>query len=445
MTTDDLQQRDAAVLWHPATPFDDHRRLPPLPIVAARGAWLETASGTKILDGIGSWWTSLHGHGHPAIVAAVTAQIAKLDHVMFAGFTHEPAIVLAERLLAHAPGMPARVFFADCGAAAVEVAMKMSVQGHALEGRPARRRFAALRNGYHGETLGALAVCGAPDYRAPFADLLHDALFLPAPAYPSHAHADLAIGLGHDAPEVDAAVALLDRHAGELAALLVEPVVQCAGRMTMIGTGYLAAITAAARARGIHVIADEIAVGFGRTGRVFASAWTPLAPDFICLSKGLSGGALPLAAVIVGEGRDTPFHGGPERAFLHSHTFTANPIACAAANASLSLLEATCGDALERSVEALASARARVAEACPQVRAHRQAGTIIGFDLDVPAARRPADGRVSLALREAALRRGLLLRPLADTVYWMPPLSLAQDDLDALVSGTIAAITEVLG
>jgi adenosylmethionine-8-amino-7-oxononanoate aminotransferase len=445
MDTEDLQRRDAAVLWHPATPFDDHRRLPPQPIVAARGAWLETTSGAKILDGIGSWWTSLHGHGHPAIVEAVATQASRLDHVMFAGFTHEPAITLAERLVALAPGRAARVFFADCGAAAVEVAMKMSVQGHALEGNARRRRFAALRNGYHGETLGALSVCGAPDYRAPFADLLQDALFLPAPTYASHEHHDLARRCGHDAPELDEAISLLDRHADELAALVIEPIVQCAGRMTMIGSGYVDALTSAARARGVHVIADEIAVGFGRTGRTFASSWASVAPDFICLSKGLSGGVLPLAAVIVGEGRDTPFRGGPERAFLHSHTFTANPIACAAANASLGLLEATCGDPLNAAIDVLADARRRVAAKSEHVRAHRQAGTIVAFDLDVPEARRPADGRLSLAIREAAMRRGLLLRPLADTVYWMPPLTLDDATLEALVDRTHLAIADVLG
>ncbi|HWB76698.1 MAG TPA: aminotransferase class III-fold pyridoxal phosphate-dependent enzyme, partial [Nannocystaceae bacterium] len=287
---DPLQRRDLAVMWHPATHLDDLAALPPVPIRAASGAWLETNDGRRILDAIASWWTSVHGHRHPAIVAAIHAQLETLDHVMFAGFTHEPAVRLAEALLAIAPSF-ARVFYADSGADAIEIALKLSRQHHAQSGAPERTRFAALAHGYHGETLGALALCGSEVYRGPFAPLLHDAVFLPTPALARHAHGDLGSDAGADDAACADAIALLDAHAHELAALVVEPLVQCAGQFRMMGTGYYRRVVAHARALGVHVVADEIAVGLGRTGRVLAGDWCDADVDLLCLGKGLGGGA----------------------------------------------------------------------------------------------------------------------------------------------------------
>ncbi|MCA9651930.1 MAG: adenosylmethionine--8-amino-7-oxononanoate transaminase [Myxococcales bacterium] len=451
---DDLVARDARVLWHPATHFEDLARLPVTPIVAARGAWLEAEGGRRILDGIGSWWTSIHGHGHPHIVAAIREQVGRLDHVMFAGFTHAPAVELAEALLEAAPRPRAdqgpdygRVFFADCGSAAIEVALKLAFQSHRQRGHEERTRFAALANSYHGETLGALSVSGSDAYRSTFAPLLVEPIYLPVPAHPDHEPQQLTSELGADTPQAEAAVATLREHAHELAALVLEPLVQCAGRMQMMGVGYYRRIVEEAQRLGILVIADEIAVGFGRTGRMFASEHAGVCPDLLCLSKGLSGGVLPLSAVLVRAGFEDAFRGAPARSFLHSHTFTANPVTCAAGRASLEVFEQE--DLLARlpaRVEAMAQRRRAVAQRCPAIRHHRQAGMIAAFEVaPSPEHPGPTDGRLGLALREAAMRRDVLLRPLHDTIYWMPALSIEDAELDRLAEVTVEVVQEVLG
>ncbi len=442
-----LIDRDARVLWHPATHFHDLERLPPIAVQSARGSWLFDHDGNAILDGISSWWTSVHGHGHPRIVEAIRAQVERLDHVMFAGFTHEPAVALAESLIRRAPPGYGKVFFADCGSAAVEIALKMSFQYHHQTGQTQRTRFATLANSYHGETMGALAVCGSDAYRDAFAPLLMDVVELPAPALDRHEHADLRGDAGADTPAADAAVAMLERHADELSAVILEPLIQCAGKMTMTGAGFYRRIAEAAQRLGVHVITDEIAVGFGRTGRLLASEWAGVVPDLLCLSKGLSGGVLPLACVLIREGFEAAFSGAPSRSFMHSHTFTANPIACAAGLASLELFDETHLLAkLDARVEAMAQRRRAVAEGCARVRHHRQLGMIAAFEVfDDPAAPRVLDGRLGLALREAALARGVLLRPLHDTIYWMPPLTVDDQELDRLAAVTRATIEAVLG
>ncbi|RMG97241.1 MAG: aminotransferase class III-fold pyridoxal phosphate-dependent enzyme, partial [Deltaproteobacteria bacterium] len=248
---------DGEILWHPATHFADADVLPPRPIVRAAGAYLFDVDGRAILDAISSWWTALHGHCHPRIVRAVQDQVAVLDHVMFAGFTHGPAVDLARRLLDLAgPGF-GRVFYADCGSAAIEVAMKMAFQYHLQSGNPRRSRFAALERGYHGETLGALSACGETTFREPFDPLCRPALYLPVPSHESHRHEDLATDLGADDAATRRAIDLLHEHRDELAALVVEPAVQCAGRMNMPGSGFFRRITEVARDLGILVIADE--------------------------------------------------------------------------------------------------------------------------------------------------------------------------------------------
>ncbi len=364
---------------------------------------------------------------------------------MFAGFTHGAAVDLAEALIAAAPPGYGRVFYADCGSAAVEVALKISFQARQLTGEADRQRFATLDNSYHGETLGALALCGSPAYRSTFAPLLMPALRLPTPTHEDHRQGDSGGDLGADSPEADRAVATLEAHANELTALIVEPLVQCAGKMRMMGTGCHRRLVETAQRLGIHVIADEIAVGFGRTGKLFASEWADVRPDFLCLSKGLSGGILPISAVLLGEGLDLPFHGGPERSFAHSHTFTGNPIACAAGLASLrALLDDGVIDGLPRRAVSLERAAAAVVAACPAIVHWRQQGMILAFEVRV-AKDHPAAPRLGLALRSAALRNGVLLRPLHDTIYWMPPLSISDAEIDLLRERTIATIHEVLG
>jgi adenosylmethionine-8-amino-7-oxononanoate aminotransferase len=432
------------VLWHPATHFDDAAACPTIAIERAEGPWLHAVDGTRILDAIASWWTSVHGHRHPAVIAAIHRQIDVLDHVMFAGFTHAPAVELAEALLAATGGAHQRVFFADSGADAIEVALKLCLQFHAQHGSPKRRRIAALEHGYHGETLGALAACGSELYRAAFADLLHDALFLPTATIPDHRHDHLGTDAGADDAACDAAIARIDAHADTIAALVIEPIVQCAGQMRMPGSGYFKRLVEHAQRRGILVIADEIAVGLGRTGRFFAHEWSRVTVDVVCCGKGLSGGALPLSAVLVSPLFEPAFRGDVGRAFAHSHTFCGNPIATAAGVASVAVLREQLGAPIDAAIAKLDDARERVAEACSAVTASRQAGSIVAFDLR-PRTRQPPGGRLSLSVRAAALRRGVLLRPLGDTLYWMPPLLLPDDALDLLVDATIGAIDEVLG
>jgi adenosylmethionine---8-amino-7-oxononanoate aminotransferase len=441
---DDLIRRDAAALWHPATHFDDLAACPPIAIAGADGPWLTTTTGDRILDAIASWWTSLHGHRHPKVMAAIRCQLDILDHVMFAGFTHAPAVELAEALLAAAGSSFSRVFFADSGSDAVEVALKLCLQYDAQSRVTGRRRIAAFAEGYHGETLGALAACGSAPYRAAFADLLHDAVFLPTPSLAAHRHGELGTDAGADDGSCEAALDQLSLHADSLCALIVEPLVQCAGQMRMHGSGFLRRVIAHAQQLGILVVVDEIAVGLGRTGRMFAHAWSDVVPDAICLGKGLSGGALPLSAVVLSSRFPDAFRGAPNRAFAHSHTFCANPIAAAAGVASLGVLHEVLGAPIEAAISALDRAREDVTRACPAVVASRQAGAIVAFDLQ-PHRRRPADGRIGLHLRTAALARGVLLRPLGDTLYWMPPLVLPPEALDRLVDATIGAIEEVLG
>jgi len=440
-----LVERDLRVIWHPATHFDDHERLPPIAISRASGCWLYDEAGEPILDAIASWWTSVHGHCDPRITAAIVEAAQRLDHVMFAGFTHTAAVELAEALVAAAPPGYGRVFYADCGSAAVEVARKISFQSRLLTGDPARQRFATLDNSYHGETLGALAMCGSPAYRSTFAPLLMPALRLPTPSFDAHRLSDADTDLGADSPEADRAVASLEEHAEELTALIVEPLIQCAGKMRMMGTGFYRRLVDTAQRLGIHVIADEIAVGFGRTGRLFASEWAGVRPDFLCLSKGLSGGILPISAVLLAEGLDLPFHGGPERSFAHSHTFTGNPIACAAGLASLNALTDDGVIAgLPQRAEALERAALAVIDASPSIVRWRQLGMIVAFEVAAPKDH-PAAPRLGLELRRAALRRGVLLRPLHDTIYWMPPLSITDAEIEQLRARTIATIDDVLG
>ncbi|HLT40434.1 MAG TPA: aminotransferase class III-fold pyridoxal phosphate-dependent enzyme, partial [Enhygromyxa sp.] len=382
---------------------------------------------------------------------AIQRQAARLDHVMFAGFTHEPAIGLAEQLLARAS--PERrygkVFYSDCGSASIEIALKLSFQSRLQRGQPGKRRFATLEHSYHGETLGALSVCGSSAWREPFGALLHDALVLPCPQQPAHEHADLDFAgprpeLGADSPQADRAVALLEAHADELTALIVEPLIQCAGRMNMPGVGFYRRLAACCERLDIHLIADEIAVAFGRTGKLFASEWAELTPDLLCLSKGLSGGVLPLAATLIRAGFEDDFKGEPSRSFAHSHTFTGNPIACAAALASLEVFEAEQTFArLPGRIAKLAALRRSVAERCPQVIDSRQAGLVAALTVD--RRRGPADGRLALALRAAALARGVLLRPLHDTIYWMPALNIDDPALERLAEVTAEVIEEVLG
>ena len=448
-----LAARDLAVVWHPCTQMHDHETLPMVPIARAEGAWLFGHDGRRYLDAVSSWWTCLLGHRHPRIVAALKEQLDRLDHVMLAGFTHEPAIELAEALVALAPkaacedGALRRVFYADNGSSAVEVALKLSFHYWRNAGQNERTRFVALTGSYHGETLGALSVTDIALYRKTYAPLLLEPIFAPSPdayeAAPGESAADCA------ARRLGELRAIFEREGRTISAIIVEPLVQCAGGMRMYDASYLTGLRALCDEFGIHLIADEIAVGFGRAGTLFACEQGAIAPDFLCLSKGLTGGTLPLSAVLttgrVYEAFYAEYSAG--KAFLHSHSYTGNPIACRAALATLSVLRDE--PVLERNRALAAHLARRLAPLASHANVGdvRQTGMIAAIELVRDKATRepfaPAERR-GLRVYRHGLERGVVLRPLGNVVYFMPPFCVTPAEIDLMVDVAIEGIEKAV-
>ncbi|AXK71090.1 adenosylmethionine--8-amino-7-oxononanoate transaminase [Lysobacter sp. TY2-98] len=452
---DAWRRRDLDVVWHPCTQMREHPdRLPLLPIERGEREWLVGMDGRRYLDAVSSWWTCVHGHAEPRIAEAIAQQARTLEHVILAGCTHAPAVELAERLIAIAPKQVgraplSRVFFADNGSAGVEVALKMAFHWFRNAGETRRTKFIALENSYHGETLGALAVGDIPLYRRVYAPLLAEALFAPSPDAFLATAGETAEQRAHRA--ADALATLLAEHGHDVCALIFEPLIQCAGGMRMHHPAYLRRVRELCDAHGIFLIADEIAVGFGRTGTMFACEQAGIAPDLLCLSKGLTGGSLPLAAVLATQRiYDGFLDDSRERAFLHSHSYTGNPLGCAAALASLRIFESD--DVIARNV----GTASKLAERADAFRAHprvvdvRQTGMVVAIEMtaDVDAhdgtAVEIAGGRGLRAYREA-IARGVLLRPLGDVLYWFPPYCIDDDALDLLADTTRHAIDAAFG
>lgn len=441
-----LIDRDLRVLWHPCTQMKDHETLPPIAIRRGHGAWLEDYAGKRYLDAISSWWVNLFGHAHPYINAAVRAQLDTLEHVILAGFTHEPAVRLAERLVALAPAGLTRCFYADSGSAAVEIALKMSHHYWRNRGRPQKRRFLHLRNSYHGETLGALAVGDLGLYKDIYAPLLVDGIAVTSPDAYACRDADARAAAAAAADDLARA---LERHAHETAALIIEPLVQCAGGMRMHHPLYLERARALCAQHEVHFIADEVAVGFGRTGTLFACEQARVTPDFLCVGKGLTGGYLPLSACITTEPVYSAFYDDYTslKGFMHSHSFTGNALACAAALASLELFERD--DVLARN----RARAARMAEAAGPLRDHphvadvRQTGMILAIEMVRDArTREPYDWRERRGRQvyRHALERGVLLRPLGDVIYFMPPYVVNEDDIALMAQVAAEGIEEAV-
>ena len=428
----DLAQRDLAVLWHPCTQMKDHEQLPVIPIRRGRGVWLEDFDGRRYLDAISSWWVNLFGHSHPRINAAVKAQVEELEQVLLAGFTHEAAVSLAERLVAISPAGLRKCFFADNGSCAVEVALKMSFHYWRNRGELRKTRFICLENAYHGETLGALSVSQIPLYRDTYAPLLRDAIVAPSPDCYRRAPGETWAECSRRGFE--AMADLLARHADEVCAVIVEPLVQCAGQMRMYDPVYLSLVRAACSQHRVHLIADEIAVGFGRTGTLFACEQAAIAPDFLCLSKGLTGGYLPLGAVLTTDEIYRAFYDDYDTltAFLHSHSYTGNPLACRAALATLALFDEQ--PVLEHNrqlAQAMAAATAHFTDH-PHVAEVRQTGMILAVEIIQDKATKmpyPWQQRRGLRIYRQALTRGVLLRPLGNVVYFMPPYVITEDEI----------------
>ena len=439
------RKRDLDVVWHPCTQMKEHPgTLPLVPIRRGRGAWLEGVDGKRYLDAGSSWWTNLFGHGEPRIAEAIGKQARELEHVIYAGFSHAPGLALAESLLERAPPGLARVFYADNGSAAIEVALKMSFHSHLNRGDGQRTRFISLTNGYHGETIGALSMGDIPLYRRVYAPLLLEPLFAPSPdAYEAEAGESAEACALRRADEL---AAILEAHAGSVCALVLEPLVQCAGGMRMFHPAYLRRARELCDAHGVHLIADEIAVGFGRTGTLFACEQAGITPDFLCLSKGLTGGFLPMSAVLTTAHVYEAFlDDSRERAFLHSHSYTGNPLGCAAALASLAIFDSDDVLTRNRGTAARMAALAAPLAAHPNVADVRQTGMVLAIELVADRQTRapfPAADRRGLRAYRHALERGVVLRPLGDILYWMPPYCVGEEELALLADVTTTAIEE---
>jgi adenosylmethionine-8-amino-7-oxononanoate aminotransferase len=429
--------RDLAHVWHPCTQMKDHEHVPLIPIRRGSGVWLEDFAGRRYLDAISSWWVNLFGHANPRINAAVSAQLERLEHVILAGFTHEPVIQLSEALAALAPGGLTRCFYADNGSSAVEVAVKMSFHYWRNLGRPAKRRFITLSNSYHGETLGALAVGDVQLYKATYQPLLMDVITVPSPdcfeREPGETWAE------HSRRKFTAMERALARHADDVAAVIIEPLVQCAGNMRMYDPVYLEMVRRACDNHDVLLIADEVAVGFGRTGTMFACEQAGIRPDFMCLSKGLSAGYLPLSTVMTTEPVYAAFYDEYVKmnAFLHSHSFTGNPLACAAACASLGIFREDHVIERNRALATHMGARARELEDHPHVAEVRQRGMIVAIELVRDKHRREPyawQERRGLTVYRHGLERGVLLRPVGNVVYFMPPYVITPKEIDLMVT-----------
>ena len=427
-----LSERDLACVWHPCTQMKDHESLPLIEVARGEGVWLEDTAGRRYLDAVSSWWVNVFGHCHPHIAGALSQQARTLAHVIFAGHTHEPAVHLAERLIKLAPPGFGKVFFADNGSAAVEVALKMSFHYWRNRGQ-SRPLFVHISNAYHGETLGALAVGDVALYKETYEPLLPQSICVPGP---DNYHCEPG-----ESPAEHAQRRLADmrrtfeERGAEISAVIVEPLIQCAGNMRMYDPSYLTGLRALCDEFDIHLIADEIAVGFGRTGTLFACEQAGIRPDFLCLSKGITGGWLPLAVVLTDDGVYDAFYDdyATMKAFLHSHSYTGNPLACATANATLDLFERE--DTITRNrvlSERMRQAAAPLAEH-PHVADVRQHGMVVAIEMvKDKATREPYDWRErrGISVYRHGLANGALLRPLGNVVYWMPPYVISEEQID---------------
>lgn len=426
MNNQDLLNRSLKSVWHPCTQMKAHETLPLLPIASGEGVWLTDFEGKRYLDGVSSWWVNLFGHNEPRIKAAISEQLNKLEHVMLAGFTHEPVVQLSEKLGA-LTGL-GHCFYASDGASATEIALKMSFHYWRNIGQPQKNQFLSLQNSYHGETIGALSVTDVAIFKDTYAPLLRQSAQMPSP------DARLA-----EAGETAEAYALrcasfleayLKQHHADIAAFIIEPLIQCAAGMGMYHPVYLKRAREICSQYQVHLIADEIAVGFGRTGTMFACEQANIKPDFICLSKGITGGYLPLSVTLTTDDVYQAFYDDSvARGFLHSHSYTGNALACSAALATLAIFEQD--DVLAKNQTKTAYINHQISAWNDLPMTHiRNQGMVWAFDVQTKNQHFQRD------FYQQALAQGLLLRPIGNTVYWMPPYVISQNEIDVMLSTT---------
>ncbi|WP_408608952.1 adenosylmethionine--8-amino-7-oxononanoate transaminase [Aquicella siphonis] len=433
-----MLDRDMRHIWHPCSQMKDYEILKPLEVAGAHQAWIELACGRRVIDAISSWWCKSLGHGHPRLRRALARQAEKFEHVIFANTTNETLVSLSEKLTALAPGLN-KVFYAGDGSSAIEVALKMSLHSRRITGEAKRTRFVALENGYHGETLGALSVSDVGLYRAPYAAMLFEADFISPLPYVSGSADPLWENCEDGWQRIERGLEAL---ADTVTAVIVEPIVQGAGGMKIYSRDFLARLRAFTGRHGIHLIADEIMTGLGRTGKMLACEHAGIAPDFICLSKGLTSGWLPMSAVLTREGIYDLFYDDFQagKSFLHSHTFSGNALAASVALEVLDVMaeEGICARAEEMGAVLRVNMQ-EVAEQTGCLRNVRGLGAIAAADLICAN----PDRRYGFEVYQHALKLGVLLRPLGNTIYWLPPLNIDAETLTSLKEKTIEAIQSV--
>ncbi len=424
-------EEDLAHIWHPCTQMKDHETLPLIPIKSGKGVYLFDFEGNRYIDAISSWWVNIFGHANESINEKVKKQLDTLEHVILAGFTHEPAVTLAKRLVKLVPDGLQKLFFADNGSSAVEVALKMSYHYHRNKGEQ-RSLFLSLSNSYHGETLGALSVGDVQLYKETYEPLLIACIQTPVPKDQSRESAALAL---------ESLSQLLDQRGEEIAALILEPLIQGAGGMHMYHPDYLKGARELTKAHGIHLIADEIMTGFGRTGTMFGCEQAEISPDFMLLSKGLTGGYLPLSVVLTTDEIYSAFYCdyNEHKAFLHSHSYTGNPLACSAALATLDIFENqdVLGENRKKS-RYIAQCFDRF-RALSNVKEVRQTGMVTAIELHGYA---PED-RIGLKVYQYGLDHGVLLRPLGPVIYFMPPYVISYEEIDKMIDVAYEGIKRV--
>lgn len=425
-----LADRDQKYIWHPYT------KVPllelPIPIVSARGALLYAEDGSSYIDAISSWWTTLHGHSHPFIAERITKQFSQLDHVIFAGFTHPPAIELSERLVALLPGQMEKIFFSDNGSTAVEVAIKMALQYWHNQGVK-KTRLLAFENAYHGDTFGAMSVSGRSAFTRSFESLLFDVDYLPVPVK------------GREEACLNKLEELIQQYPDQYAAFIFEPLVQGAAGMVMYEPGPLQQLIYKCRRNEILCIADEVMTGFGRTGKNFAMEYLNESADIVCLSKGLSGGVLPMGITACNKKIFSAFLTEDKyKTFFHGHSFTANPVSCSAALASLDLLETENCRMQIRNIETRHQLFLKSIENHPSVTAARVCGTILAIEFKNS---NPSGYFNSLRdrLYQYFISKKILLRPLGNIVYILPPYCISEKELELVYNAIAGALEEIQG
>ncbi|MGN4124674.1 adenosylmethionine--8-amino-7-oxononanoate transaminase [Lysinibacillus sphaericus] len=433
----ELQARDMQHVWHPCSQMKDYEQFPPIVIKKGQGVWLYDEHDHRYLDAVSSWWVNLFGHANPRISQALSEQAFTLEHAIFANFSHEPAIKLAEKLVALTPEGLTKVFFADNGSSAIEIALKMSFQYHMQTGKTSKKRFLALTDAYHGETLGALSVGGVDLYNEVYQPLLLDTVRAQGPdcyRCPFKAHPDTC-----HAQCIDFVEQQLALHHAEITAIIIEPLIQAAAGMKMYPPIYLKQLRVLCTKYKVHLIADEIAVGFGRTGTMFACEQAAITPDFMCLSKGLTGGYLPLSVVLTSDEVYNAFYDdyGTMKAFLHSHSYTGNTLACRVALEVLTMFEEEHYiDIVQQKGKRMYKLAMEAFNQLPYVGEYRQVGLVGAIELVAnPVTKEPLPSaeRIGYQIYKRALAKGLLIRPLGNILYFMPPYVITDDEMRFMI------------